>query len=70
MDPCNTLRDSDVDTRPVGLSTWEVSPGDDAIECSITDHGTPGVALSGRKREGGGPKQKERHTHGGRDKER
>lgn len=46
-DPQNILRDSGVDTRPVGLPAWEVSPGDDAMECSITDQGAPGVALAG-----------------------
>lgn len=46
-DPGNVLRDSGVDTRPVGLPAGEVSPGDDAIECSVTDQGAPGVTLQG-----------------------
>ena len=62
LDPWNILRHSGVDTRPVGLPTWEVSPGDDAMKCSVTDQGTPGVTLSGRKREAGCPKQRQRHT--------
>lgn len=53
MDPQNILRNSSVDTRPVWLTAWEVSPGDDAMECSITDQGAPGVALSGGRERGG-----------------
>lgn len=62
LDPWNILRNSGVDTRPVGLPTWEVSPGDDAMKCSVTDQGTPGVTLSGREREAGCPKPRQRHT--------
>lgn len=65
-DPHNILRDSSIDTRPVGLPTWEVSPGDDAMECSITDQGAPGVTLrGGRERRGvlGGGKQRHRWGH-------
>lgn len=47
LDPRNILRNSGVDTRPVGLPTWEVSPGDDAVKFSVTDQGTPGVTLTG-----------------------
>ena len=60
------MRDSSIDTRPVGLPTWEVSPGDDAMECSITDQWAPGVALrGGRERRGvlGGGKQRHRWGH-------
>lgn len=59
------MRDSSVDTRPVGLSAWEVSPGDDAVECSVTDQGAPGVTLSGgRERNGGRGGAKQRHKWG------
>lgn len=63
LDPWNILRNSGVDTRPVGLPTRKVSPGDDAVKCSVTDQGTPGVTLSGREREAGCPKPRQRHTH-------
>lgn len=70
LDPRNILRNSGVDTRPVGLPTWEVSPGDDAVKFSVTDQGTPGVTLSGRKRERRGVLNKGRDAHRGRDRER
>lgn len=62
------MRDSSVDTRPVGLPAWEVSPGDDAMERSITDQGAPGVTLSGGRKRGevlGGAKQRYRQGHAG-----
>ena len=53
LDPRDIARDACVDARPVGLPTWKVSPGDDAVEHPVTDQGTSRVALSwGERRRG------------------
>lgn len=46
VDPVKVFADFCVDTRLPGDSTWVLTPGDDALERSITDQGASRVTLA------------------------
>lgn len=66
MDPLCELAEVGVDAGSVGLGTGEVSPGHEALQGAVADHGPPGIALQGRKggaERGGGAGKRRRETH-------
>lgn len=66
MNPLGEPAEVGVDAGSVGLGTGEVSPGHEALQGVVADHGSPGITLGGRKggaRRGGGAGKRRRETH-------
>ena len=60
LDPLGEATEVGVDTRSVGLGAGEVSPGHEALQGAIADHGAPRITLW--RREGGGEVEGGGHT--------
>ena len=63
LDPLGELTEVGVDAGSVGLGAGEVSPGHEALQGTIADHGAPGITLW--RRQGGTERQRCGEMEGG-----
>lgn len=63
VDPLGEATEVGVDAGSVGLGAGEVSPGHEALQGPVADHGAPGITLW--RREGGTERQRCGEVEGG-----